>query len=48
MEGVPLKVIAEMAGHKTTDLIESHYGHLSQNITYQASKTFASLLNDDT
>jgi|GEM_PF-863210 len=45
MKNTPLKVVAEMAGHKTTTMIDKHYGHLIKGATKQASDTFASLLN---
>ncbi len=44
MNGTPLKVVAEMAGHKTTTMIDKHYGHLIKGATKQASDGFANLL----
>jgi integrase len=31
MAGMPLKVIAENVGHRSTEMIERHYGHLSSS-----------------
>jgi len=44
MNGTPLKVVAEMAGHKTTAMIDNHYGHLIKGATKSASDGFANLL----
>jgi len=44
MNGVHLKVIANLVGHKTTAMIESHYGHLSSGITDKAVHGFSNLL----
>jgi len=30
-KGVPLFTVARLAGHKSTKMIEQHYGHLSPN-----------------
>lgn len=44
MNGIPLKVIASMAGHRTTTMIDLHYGHLIKGATTEASQGFANLL----
>ncbi len=44
MNGTPLKVVASMAGHRTTTMIDLHYGHLIKGATKQASDGFACLL----
>ena len=45
MKGEPLSVVAHLAGHKTTRMIEKYYGHLSPSITKQASTGFSNLLD---
>jgi len=44
MHNIPLPVIAGMVGHRTTDMINSNYGHLVKGATDTASKNFADLL----
>jgi len=45
MNGTPLKVVADMAGHRTTTMVDLHYGHLIKGATTEASKGFANLLD---
>jgi len=47
MNGEHLKVVANLAGHKTTNMIELHYGHLASGHNNQAAQSFADLLNSD-
>jgi len=47
MNGIHLKVIANLAGHTTTSMIEHHYGHLSDGHTNKAAMSFSNLLSDD-
>jgi len=45
MNGEPLSVVAQLAGHQSTRMIEEYYGHLCPSITKEASTGFSNLLN---
>jgi integrase len=36
MAGVPLKAVADLLGHTTTEMVEKHYGHLAQGFVASA------------
>ncbi len=44
MKGVPLKVVADMVGHASIEMIDKHYAHLIEGETTKASKSFSELL----
>jgi len=44
MQGTPLKVVAEMAGHSSIEMIDQHYCHLIDGATADASNCFSQLL----
>ena len=46
MKGIPLKTVASMLGHKSTDMVERHYSHLIEGATNTASDVFANILDD--
>lgn len=47
MKGIPLKTVASMLGHKSTDMVERHYSHLIEGATTSASNAFVSVLEDN-
>ncbi len=44
MNNTPIKVVAEMSGHKSIEMVDRHYSHLILGATAEASKGFADLL----
>ncbi len=44
MKNTPLKVVAEMAGHSSIEMIDKHYAHLIEGETAKASQSFSELL----
>ena len=44
MSNTPIKVVAEMSGHKSIEMIDRYYSHLISGATTEASNTFAELL----
>ena len=43
MKNTPVSIVAAMLGHRTTDMIDKHYGHLIKGADSAASDTFAQL-----
>lgn len=44
MNNTPIKVVAEMSGHKSIEMIDRYYSHLISGATTEASNSFAELL----
>ena len=44
MNNTPIKVVAEMSGHKSIEMIDKYYSHLIKGATTEASKGFAEML----
>lgn len=42
--GAPLLAVAKLVGHKTTAMIEQHYGHLAQSAAVDLMRTFSESL----
>jgi integrase len=44
-QGMPLLAVAKLAGHKSTDMIEQHYGHLCEKQADQAVDIMANIIS---